>query len=79
MQQFILHMSSQYGKLRPTIGWDRFGYFVHPPNVNGFRVLADLLQGSLVVGASETLRRWTEGATYIRQGGDHVVIGHISS
>jgi len=36
-----------------------------PPNVNGFRVLAALPHGTLVVGISETLRRWTEGITYI--------------
>jgi len=41
---------------------------------NGFRVLAALLHGTLVVGVSETWRRWTEGATYIWQGGRHV--GH---
>jgi len=29
---------------------------------------------SRVVGVSQTLRRWAEGATYIRQGGHH--IGH---
>jgi len=29
--------------------------------------LAELLHGTLVVGVSQTLRRWTEGATYIRQ------------
>ena len=45
-----------------------------PPNFNGFRVLAALLHGTLVVGVSQTLRRWTECATYIRQGGHHV--GH---
>jgi len=38
-----------------------------PPNVNGFRVLAALLHGTLVVGVSQTLPRWTEGATYIRK------------
>jgi len=43
-------------------------------NFNGFRVLAALLHGILVVGVTLTLRRWTEGATYIRQGGHHV--GH---
>jgi len=36
--------------------------------------LAVLLHGTLVVSVSQTLRRWTEGATYIRQGGHH--IGH---
>ena len=36
--------------------------------------MAALLHGTLVVGVSQTLRRWTEGATYIRQGDHHV--GH---
>jgi len=45
-----------------------------PANFNGFRVLAALLHGTLVLGVSETLRRRTEGATYIWQGGHHV--GH---
>ena len=45
-----------------------------PANVNGFRVLAALLYGTVVVGVSQTLWRWTEGATYIRQGDHHV--GH---
>jgi len=30
------------------------------------------------VGVSQSLRRWTEGATYIRQG-DHQALAHISS
>jgi len=45
-----------------------------PANFNAFRVLAALLHGTLVVGVSQTLRRWTEDVTYIRQGGHHV--GH---
>ena len=45
-----------------------------PANFNRFRVLAVLLHGSRVVSVSQTLRRWTEGATYIRQGDRHV--GH---
>ena len=44
------------------------------PNFFGFRVLAALLHGTLVMGISQTLRRWTEGATYIWQGGLH--LGH---
>ena len=44
-----------------------------PANFNGFGVLA-ALHGILVVGVSQTLRRWTEGATYIQQGHHHV--GH---
>jgi len=45
-----------------------------PANFNGFLDLAALLHGSQVVSVSQTLRRWTEGATYVRQG-DHQV-GH---
>jgi len=45
-----------------------------PALFNGFRVLTSLLHGNQVVGASQTLRRWTEGATYVCQGDHHV--GH---
>jgi len=29
-QQYLLHMSPQYGELRLTSGWDRFGSLRHP-------------------------------------------------
>jgi len=29
-QQYLLHMSPQYGELQPTSGWDRSGSFGHP-------------------------------------------------
>jgi len=67
-------MSSQYGELRPlaaeivSLVWGTPAYF------NGLLVLAALLRSNLVVGVSQTSRRWTEGAIYIRQGGHHV--GH---
>jgi len=70
-QQYVLHMSPQYGELRPTSGWPVWGT---PPNFNGLCVLAALLHSSKVVIVSQTLRRWTEGATYVRQGDHHV--GH---
>jgi len=73
-QQYLLHMSSQYGELRPNGGWDRFGSLGHPANFNSFRVLAALLHGTPVLVISQTLRHWTEGATYVRQGSHHV--GH---
>jgi len=43
-------------------------------NFSGFRIFAALLHSTLVLGVSQTLRRWTGGATYIRQVGHHV--GH---
>jgi len=45
-----------------------------PANFNEFHVLAALLHGTPVLGVRQTLRPWTEGATYVRQGGHH--IGH---
>jgi len=48
-----------------------------PANFNGFRVSAALLYGSQVVGVSQILRCWTEGATYVWQGDHHG--GHWST
>ena len=53
-QQYLPYMSSQYGELRPTSGWDRFVSLGTPGNFNGFLVLAALLHGTLVVGVSQT-------------------------
>ena len=73
-QQWVLHMSSQYGELRPTSGWDRFGSLGHPYKFQRVLRLGSVTARHLVVGVSQTLRCWTEGATYVRQG-DHQV-GH---
>jgi len=59
------------GPLTAEICWRVWGT---QANFNWFRVLAALLHGTLVVGDSQTLRRWTEGVTYVRQGDHHV--GH---
>jgi len=61
-----------FGPLAAEIRWRVWGT---PVNFNWFRVLAALLHGTRVVGVSQSLRRWTEGATYIRQGGHHH-LGH---
>ena len=60
---------ANFGLLVAEIRWPVWGT---PANFNGFRILAALLHGSLVVGVSQTLWHWTEGATYIRQGSHHV-------
>jgi len=65
------HNMVNFGPLVAEICWRVWGT---PANFNGFHVLAVLLHSIPVLGVSQTLRRWTEGATYIRQGGDHV--GH---
>ena len=67
-------MSPQYGELRPTSGWDRLTSLGHPSKFQLVSRLGSLTARHLVVGVRQTLRRWTEGATYIRQGDHHV--GH---
>jgi len=57
-----------FGPLAAEIGsgvWDTAA------NFNGFRVMAALLHGTVVMGVSQTLRRWTEGTPYIWHGGHH--------
>jgi len=73
-QQCLPHMwhnMVNFDPLAAEIHWRVWGT---PAHFSGFCVLAALLHGTLVVAISQTLRRWTEGATYIRQGGHH--IGH---
>ena len=73
-QQYVLHMSPQCGELRPTSGWDRFTSLGYPCKFPLVLRLGSVTARHLVVGVSQTLRRWTEDATYIRQGDHHV--GH---
>jgi len=73
-QKYLLHKTHNmvnFGLLTAEICWRVWGT---PAHFNGFCILAALLHGTLVVGVSQTLRRWTDGATYIRQRGHHV--GH---
>jgi len=74
VKQQYLHTSPKYGELRPTSCWDRFVSLVHPCKFQRVSRLGSITARHLVVGVSQTLRRWTEGTTYIRQSGHHV--GH---
>jgi len=65
------HNMVNFGPVAAEIGPVVWGAAI---NFYRFRVLAALLHGTLVVGISQTLLHWTEGATYIRQCGHHV--GH---
>jgi len=65
------HNMVNFGPLAAEIYWRVWGT---PAHFNGVRVLAALLHSTLVVAVSQTLRCWTEGTTYIQQGGHHV--GH---
>jgi len=74
-QQYLPHMSLQYGELRPTSGWDLLVILGHPSKFQRVPRLGSVT--ARLLGVSQILRRWTEGATYIRQGGHHV--GHWST
>ena len=69
-----IYMFPQYGELRPTSGLDRFGSLGHPSNFQRVARLESVIARHVVVGVSQTLRCWTEGATYVWQGDHHV--GH---
>ena len=60
--------------LRPTNCWHRLTSLGHPCKFQLVLRLGSVTARHLVVGVSQTLRHWTEGATYIRQGDHHV--GH---
>jgi len=62
-QQYLptcLHNMANFGPLAAEIDPVVWGT---PANFNGFRVLASLLHGTIVVGVSQTLRRSTEVLT----------------
>ena len=42
------------------------GVWGAPANFNGFRVLAALLHGTLVLGISQTLWHWTEDSWFVK-------------
>jgi len=65
------HNMANFG---PTNGWERFGSLGHPCKFQLVSRLGSVTARHLVVGVSQTLRRWTEGATCVRQGDHHV--GH---
>jgi len=65
------HKMMNFGALAAEIGPVVWGT---PANFSGFCVLAALRHGTPALGVRQTLRCWTEGTTYIWQGGHHV--GH---
>jgi len=56
-QQYLLHMSLQYGGLGPLAAEIVSLVWGIPGNFNGFRISAALLHCTVVVGVSQTLRR----------------------
>jgi len=61
-QQYLLHMTPQYGEVRPTSGWDRFGSLGHP---RYFQRLPRL--GSVTVRQSSSDVSWFRYCTDVVQ------------
>ena len=53
-QQYLLHVSWQYGELRPTNGWDRLTSLGHPCKFQLVSRLGNVTARHLVVGVSKT-------------------------
>jgi len=65
-QQYLLHMSPQYGELQPTSGWNHFGSMGHPSYFQRLPHLGSVTARHLVVGVSQTLQRWTRTKQNLR-------------
>jgi len=68
-QQYVFHMFSQYGELRPTNGWDRFWSFEHPIKFQQVSRLAFVTAATSLTGGQPNFARclavsWT-GTLYI--------------
>jgi len=75
-QQYLPYMSPQYGPLAAEILSLVWGT---PGNFNGFRVLAALLHGTLVVGVSQTAALNRGRHLYSARRPSHWALVHISS
>ena len=73
-QQYLPHMSHNMVNFGPLAAEIASLVWGTPANIQRVLRLGRVTARHLVVGVSQTLRRWTEGATYVRQG-DHQV-GH---
>jgi len=61
----LLQISSQYGELRLTNGWDHWRVWGTPANFKAFRVLTSLLQRRRLPEANQTLNAaWPSPARY---------------
>jgi len=56
-QQYVLHMSPQYGELRPTNGWDRFGSLGHPSKFQRVSRLAFVTAATSLTGGQPNFAR----------------------
>jgi len=73
-QQYLPQMSSQYGELRPTNGWDWSSSLGHPSKFQRVSRLGSVTAQYSSSGRQPSFAALNGGRHYIRQGGHHV--GH---
>jgi len=73
-QQYVLQMSPTTWWTLANSGWDHFVSLGHPTKFLLVSRLGSITAWHVVVGGSQTLQHWIEGATYVQQGDHHV--GH---
>jgi len=56
-QQYLLHMSPQYGKLQPSNGWDQFGSLGHPCKFKRVSHLAFVTAATSLTGGQPNFAR----------------------
>ena len=78
-QQYLPYMFSQYGELGPLAAEILSLVWGTPGNFNGFRVLAALLHGTLVVGVSQTAALNRGRHLYSTGRSSRWALAHISS
>ena len=71
-QQYLLHMSSQYGELRPTNGLARFTSLGQPCKFQRVSRLGIVTARHSSSGRQPNFAALNKGAIYIRQGDHHV-------
>jgi len=56
-KQYLLHMSSQYGELRPTSGWDQFGSLEQPSKLQRVSRLGSVTAAASLNGSQPNFAR----------------------
>jgi len=79
-QQYLLHMSPQYGELRPTNGWDRFVGLGHPIIVQRVLRLGSVTARHFISGRQPNFAAFNEGRHLYSAGRpSHWELAQISS
>ena len=81
-QHYILHMSPQYGKLRPSSGWDHFVSLGHPCNFQRVSPLGSVTARHSSIGRQANfaaLNRGVESDLYLAGRPSRWALAHISS